>query len=108
MLMKNEIVISPVKKSHDCTVPRGMLGNHFTSPCCGFLTVDYAVGVSHGAVFTHSGQVCCAGTRTFVQEEIYDEFVRKSKELAEKRVVGDPYDAKTDGGPQVIREAVRR
>ena len=47
------------------------------------------------------GQTCCAGTRTFVQEDIYDNFVEKCKELAEQRVVGDPFDEKTQQGPQV-------
>ncbi|XP_038048256.1 retinal dehydrogenase 2-like [Patiria miniata] len=66
--------------------------------------LDYAVEMSHWGVFLNSGQVCCAGTRTFVQEDIYDEFVRKSKERAEKRVVGDPYDVKTEGGPQIDQD----
>ncbi|XP_038066163.1 retinal dehydrogenase 1-like [Patiria miniata] len=66
--------------------------------------LDYAVETSHWGVFLHSGQVCCAGTRIFVQEDIYDEFVRKSKERAERRVVGDPYDVKTEGGPQIDQD----
>ena len=63
--------------------------------------MDFAVETSHTGVFMNSGQVCCAGTRTFVQEDIYDEFVKKSKERAIRRVVGDPCDPKTEGGPQV-------
>ena len=47
------------------------------------------------------GQVCTAGSRTFVQESIYDEFVKKSVEHAKKRNVGDPFDAATESGPQV-------
>ena len=47
------------------------------------------------------GQVCNAGSRTFVQEGIYDAFVKKSVELAKKRVIGDPFDDKTENGPQV-------
>ena len=49
----------------------------------------------------NQGEVCCAGTRTFVQEEIYDAFVEKSKALAEKRVSGSPLDLTTENGPQV-------
>ncbi len=63
--------------------------------------VDYAVAVAHQAAFFNMGQVCNAGSRTFVQEGIYDEFIKKSVELAKKRVVGDPFDAKTENGPQV-------
>ena len=65
--------------------------------------MDHSVEMSHHAVFSNMGQCCVAGTRTFVQEDIYDEFVKKTKERAQKRVVGDPYDLKTESGPQVIR-----
>lgn len=47
------------------------------------------------------GQCCCAGSRTYVHESIYDEFVEKSAKRAEKRIVGDQFDPKTDQGPQV-------
>lgn len=68
--------------------------------------IDYAVEVSHRGLFNHSGQVCLAASRTYVQEEIYDEFVKKSVEKAKKRVVGDPYDPKSHGGPQINQQAV--
>ena len=70
---------------------------YFYSP----LKVDYAVEKSSFAVFHNMGQCCIAGTRTFVQEDIYDEFVKRSKARAENHVVGDPYDSKTESGPNV-------
>jgi len=36
-----------------------------------------------------------------VQEGIYDEFVKRSVEAAKKIVLGDPFDAKTNQGPQI-------
>ncbi|XP_022253942.1 retinal dehydrogenase 2-like isoform X2 [Limulus polyphemus] len=66
--------------------------------------VDKAVEIAHQALFANMGQCCCAGTRTFVHESIYDEFVKKSTERASKRVLGDPYDEKTEHGPQVDQE----
>ena len=42
-----------------------------------------------------------AGSRIYVQEGIYDEFVAKFKERIKKNVVGDPFDAQTFQGPQV-------
>ena len=57
--------------------------------------------MSHQALFLHGGQVCIAGSRTFVQEGIYDEFVKKSVARAKARTVGDPFDKTTEGGPQV-------
>lgn len=47
------------------------------------------------------GQCCCAATRTFVQEEIYDKFVEKTTEKCLKRKVGDPFDKDTVQGPQI-------
>lgn len=63
--------------------------------------VDEAVRIAHDGLFGNEGQVCCAASRTYVHEDIYDEFVRKSRELATKRVVGDPYNERTEQGPQV-------
>ncbi|XP_022100812.1 retinal dehydrogenase 1-like isoform X2 [Acanthaster planci] len=70
--------------------------------------LDYAVETSHQALFAHSGQICVAGSRTFVQEDIYDEFVKKSVERAKKRVVGDPYSDKTESGPVIDEDQVTR
>ncbi len=50
-----------------------------------------------------AGQCCTAGSRTFVHESIYDEFVKKAVRAAEKRVVGDPFKSGTQQGPQVRR-----
>lgn len=73
------------------------------SPLVVFADADLgdAVNTAHHAIFDNHGQSCCAASRTFVQEEIYDEFVKQSKELALKRIVGDPYDEKTNQGPQI-------
>jgi retinal dehydrogenase len=36
-----------------------------------------------------------------VHEDIYDEFIKKSVERAQKRKVGDPFTGTTEQGPQV-------
>ena len=66
-----------------------------------FSVVDTAVAEAQEACMTNMGQCCVAGTRTFVHEKIYDEFVKKSGELALKRKVGDPFAPDTINGPQV-------
>jgi aldehyde dehydrogenase (NAD+) len=66
--------------------------------------MDKAVEGSHQALFFNQGQCCCAGSRTFVEEKCYDEFVSKSVERAKKRTVGNPFDKNTEQGPQVDRE----
>ena len=57
---------------------------------------------SHNAIFFNHGQNCCAGSRTFVQEGIYDEFVAKAKAKALERRVGDPWTENVQQGPLVI------
>ena len=51
------------------------------------------------------GQCCTAGSRTFVHEDIYDEFVKRAKARAENHKVGDPFQDDTEQGPQVSRSA---
>ena len=63
--------------------------------------VDYAVEQSHQAVFMNQGQMCTAGARTFVHEDIYDEFVQKSVAKAKKKKVADPFQVYSEQGPQV-------
>lgn len=63
--------------------------------------MDEAVEGSHFALFFNQGQCCCAGSRLFVEEKCYDEFVEKSVARARKRTVGDPFEKSTEQGPQV-------
>lgn len=63
--------------------------------------IDLAIAQSQVGLFLNQGQCCIAGSRLFVHEKIYDEFVRRSVEAAKKRKVGDPFANDTDQGPQV-------
>ncbi|MDX6458938.1 MAG: aldehyde dehydrogenase [Acidobacteriaceae bacterium] len=63
--------------------------------------LDAAVEGAHVGIFVNQGQSCCAGSRVFVEEKIYQQFVEKSVARAAKRRVGDPLDPTTDQGPQV-------
>jgi aldehyde dehydrogenase (NAD+) len=63
--------------------------------------LDAAVEGAHMGIFVNQGQSCCAGSRVFVEEKIYQQFVEKSVARAAKRRVGDPLDPGTDQGPQV-------
>ncbi|XP_052214728.1 aldehyde dehydrogenase, mitochondrial-like isoform X3 [Dreissena polymorpha] len=66
--------------------------------------LDQAAMFAHAAVMNNHGQNCCAGSRTYVQESIYEEFVARCKAMAEMRIVGDPYDGMTQQGPQIDEE----
>ncbi|ERN05911.1 hypothetical protein AMTR_s00006p00268060 [Amborella trichopoda] len=71
---------------------------------CEDADVDQAVELAHFALFFNQGQCCCAGSRTFVHERIYDEFLEKAKARAMKRVVGDPFKKGVEQGPQIDLE----
>lgn len=58
--------------------------------------------VNFGIYFNH-GQCCCAGTRIYVQEGVYDKFLEAFKKRAAANAVGDPFDDKTFQGPQVSK-----
>uniref|UniRef100_A0A4W5MH30 Aldehyde dehydrogenase 1 family, member A2 n=1 Tax=Hucho hucho TaxID=62062 RepID=A0A4W5MH30_9TELE len=62
--------------------------------------LDLAVEQAHQGVFFNAGQCCTAGSRIFVEEPIYEEFVRRSVERAKRRTVGSPFDPTTEQGPQ--------
>ncbi|CAG9129120.1 unnamed protein product [Plutella xylostella] len=62
--------------------------------------VEKAAEIAHNAAFSNGGQCCVAGTRTYVQSGIYDKFVAKAAEIAQKRTVGNPYED-VKQGPQI-------
>ena len=67
-------------------------------------TIDQAVeGIINGIYF-NQGHVCCAGSRLFVEEGVYDEVIRKLKHRMRSLVVGDPLDKNTDIGAINSRE----
>jgi aldehyde dehydrogenase (NAD+) len=62
--------------------------------------IDDAVEKIHFGLFFNHGQCCCASSRVYVHESVYDEFVEKSIKKANERTVGDPF-GQVDQGPQV-------
>lgn len=62
--------------------------------------IQQAVDLTHWACFFNHGQCCCAGTRVFVHESMYNEFVEKAVRAAKNRKIGDPF-KEVDQGPQV-------
>jgi acyl-CoA reductase-like NAD-dependent aldehyde dehydrogenase len=63
--------------------------------------LDKAVEISHHAIFFNQGQCCVAGSRTLVQDTIYDEFVKKAVARALNRKVGHPSSPGVEHGAQV-------
>ncbi|WOO80044.1 Aldehyde dehydrogenase [Vanrija pseudolonga] len=52
-------------------------------------------------IFWNSGQDCCASSRIYVHESVYDEFVRLLKAKAETCAIGQPSDPATSFGPLI-------
>jgi aldehyde dehydrogenase (NAD+) len=65
---------------------------------------DAAIEGAYFGLFFNQGQCCCAGSRLFVEEKVYDDFLGKVTEKARKRRVGDPFARETEQGPQVDKD----
>jgi aldehyde dehydrogenase (NAD+) len=70
--------------------------------------IEQAVPGAAMAVFANSGQICSAGTRLFVEQKIYDEFVGRVAEYGKKLKVGNGIDPNTQIGPLVSEQQLDR
>ncbi|WP_435080070.1 aldehyde dehydrogenase family protein, partial [Halococcus sp. AFM35] len=70
--------------------------------------IEHAVRVMMFAMFYNTGECCTAGTRLFVHEDIYEEFMDAFVESAQGLQMGDPLDSDTRLGPKVSEEQVER
>jgi 5-carboxymethyl-2-hydroxymuconic-semialdehyde dehydrogenase len=76
------------------------------SPAIVFADADLeaAIDATIFGVFSLNGERCTAGSRILVERAVYDEFVERYAEQAERVVVGDPQDPKTEVGALVHPE----
>lgn len=70
--------------------------------------IEQAVNGAMMGIFFNQGQVCCAGSRLFVEARVKDQFLERLKEKSSKIKVGDPMDNGTMMGPQVSQEQLDR
>ena len=82
----------------------GKSANIFFPDCDFDMAID---GLQLGILF-NQGQVCCAGSRVFVHEDIYDRFVEAAVEQFNKVKVGNPLDPDTQMGSQVNDKQVEK
>lgn len=66
--------------------------------------IDNAVSWSIQAIFRNAGQVCLAGSRLFVHRDVYEVFLERYVDAAERLVIGDPAKAETEFGPLASQE----
>ncbi len=70
--------------------------------------IDSAVAGAMTGIFFNQGEVCCAGSRLFLEKSIHDEFVDKLSNKASGLRVGNPEDTGTQMGAQVSKEQFDR
>ena len=70
--------------------------------------LDTAIPGAASAIFFNHGQCCCAGSRLFVEQEVFDEVSAGIAEEAQKIVVGDGFHEQTNMGPLVSQEQFER
>src|SRR5258708_21916573 len=68
--------------------------------------IDQVAAAALEGVVYNNGQSCCAVERIYVQEAVYDEFVRAYTEQVKKMVIGDPLEAATEIGPLSRKEQI--
>jgi len=70
--------------------------------------LDTAIAGAASAIFFNHGQCCCAGSRLYVENKIFDKVVEGVAEHAKKINVGSGQDPDTDMGPLVSVEQLNR
>jgi phenylacetaldehyde dehydrogenase len=70
--------------------------------------VESAIAGSASAIFFNHGQCCCAGSRLFVEDKIFDKVVEGVADKAGKIKVGSGMEPDTDMGPLVSEEQLNR
>lgn len=104
-----EIGLDVAKAAADKLIPStlelgGKSANIYFEDCPWDMALD---GLQLGILF-NQGQVCCAGSRVFVQESIYDKFIEQAVDAFKKIKVGDPLDMNTQMGSQINEKQVEK
>lgn len=80
------------------------------SPNIIFADADFETAVDYGlyGIYFGTGQICSAGSRILVQEDIYDRYVERFVERAKQIVAGNGLDPQTHMGPVVSEKQMNR
>jgi len=70
--------------------------------------LETAVGGTLSAIFMNQGQMCTAGSRLLLQEDIYDKFMQLLVEKTKRLKLGNASDYTTDFGPLISDEQRKR
>ena len=70
--------------------------------------IDSAIPGAANAIFFNQGQVCCAGSRLYVEDKQFDKVVDGVSQLASKIRIGPGMEATSQMGPLVSEEQLNR
>ena len=84
------------------------LGGKSPNVVLGDADVDSAIAGAASAIFFNHGQCCCAGSRLYVESDIFDKVVDGVAQNASNIRVGPGMDPSTDMGPLVSEEQMNR
>lgn len=65
--------------------------------------LERALDAALFTIFSLNGERCTAGSRIFIQESVYDEFVAEFARRAKNIIVGDPQDPNTQVGSMITQ-----
>lgn len=104
-----EVGYSVARAAADRLIPAtlelgGKSANIFFADC----DMERAIEGAQIGILFNQGQVCCAGSRIFVEDKIYDEFVGKLVEAFRAVKVGDPMDPATQMGSQINQRQLEK
>ena len=80
------------------------LGGKSANIVFGDADLEEAARFACDGIFFNQGEVCCAGSRLFVEEKVKEPFTEKLLEAAKDWKVGDPFDSETEMGAIVSKE----
>lgn len=97
-----EVGYHVAKKAADKLIPATLeLGGKSANIFFEDVDLDKAMDTLLLGILFNQGQVCCAGSRAFVHESIYDKFVEKATQVFKQVKVGPAWDPETQLGAQV-------
>ncbi|MBJ7613475.1 MAG: aldehyde dehydrogenase family protein, partial [Candidatus Dormibacteraeota bacterium] len=70
--------------------------------------MDAAIAGAASAIFFNQGQCCCAGSRLFAHESVFDQVVSGMSDIAGKIKIGHGLDPSTELGPLVSQDQFDR
>ena len=71
-------------------------------------SLDAAIDGALFGIFINQGEVCSAGSRVLVQQDLFKRFVGRMKEMTPRIRLGNPMDRETKMGPLVSKEHLER